>query len=223
MDICDQEGYSVRLSRRARRVSIMVSPGRVSVTSPPGTDREFIHAFVASRENWIKDKLAFFNSCSGPLPLTEIRDGTVLWLFGKEVFLQQVRNQAHPALQGDRLLLEPEWFSGGRLSQWLDDRLLQAVTLFAHSYSEKTGMSPERIRLGNARTRWGSCNAKGVVMINRKLVHAPLNVIEYVLVHELVHLRHRNHSRLFWSALEQYLGEVKSQKKWLRLQGALLI
>ncbi|MCK5035661.1 MAG: M48 family metallopeptidase [Candidatus Sabulitectum sp.] len=223
MDICDQEGYSVRLSRRACRVSIRVSPGRVLVTAPPGTDREFINAFVASRENWIKEKLAFFNDCSGPLPLTEVRDGTTLWLFGKEVSLQQVRNQPHPALQGDRLLLGSEWFSGGRLSQWLDDQLLQVVTSFAHSYSEKTGMSPERIRLGNARTRWGSCNAGGVVMMNRKLVHAPLDVIEYVLIHELVHLRHRNHSRLFWGTLEQYLGEVKSQRKWLRLQGALLI
>ncbi|MEA3266843.1 MAG: YgjP-like metallopeptidase domain-containing protein, partial [Candidatus Fermentibacteria bacterium] len=105
MDICDQGGYSVRLSRRARRVSIRVSPGRVSVTAPPGTDSEFIHAFVASRENWIKEKLALFNGCRGPLPLTEIKDGSTLWLFGKEVSLQQVRNRAHPSLQGDRLLL----------------------------------------------------------------------------------------------------------------------
>ncbi|MEA3267073.1 MAG: YgjP-like metallopeptidase domain-containing protein, partial [Candidatus Fermentibacteria bacterium] len=169
------------------------------------------------------EKLALFNGCRGPLPLTEIKDGSTLWLFGKEVSLQQVRNRAHPALQGDRLLLGSEWFSGDRLFQWLDSQLFQAVTSFAHSYSEKTGMSPERIRLGNAGTRWGSCNAGGVVMINRKLVHAPLNVIEYVLIHELVHLRHRNHSRLFWSTLEQYLGEVKPQRKWLRFQGALLI
>lgn len=60
-------------------------------------------------------------------------------------------------------------------------------------------------------------------MINRRLVHAPLKVVEYVVVHELAHLRHGNHSKKFWGVVESILGDVKEEKQWLRLQGSYLL
>ena len=60
-------------------------------------------------------------------------------------------------------------------------------------------------------------------MINRTLVHAPPRVIEYVVVHELVHLRHRNHSKSFWKVVESFIGDLKPSRQWLRLQGAYLV
>ena len=218
-----QISYAVRFSGRARRISIRVSPGSVSVIAPRGTDRKVIDAFVGSRIQWIEEKLALFNSFEGPSSLVQLEDGAVLWLFGVKVYLQVVKKQDHPLLDNGRLLLGEKYLSGSRLSKWLDEQLLMTVNSFADHYKKKAGNSPQRVRIGNARTRWGSCSARGVIMMNRKLVHAPLDVIEYVFVHELVHLEHRNHSRLFWSTVEQYLGNVRPMKKWLRLQGAHLL
>ncbi|MCK5786489.1 MAG: M48 family metallopeptidase [Candidatus Sabulitectum sp.] len=219
----DQRGYSLRYSSRARRISIRVSPGSVSVIAPTGADQKVIDAFVESRKQWIEEKLALFSSFEGPSSLVQLEDGAVLWFFGRELHLQVVENKTYPIVQNDRLLLEETWLFGNRLFNWLEEQLLITVGAFADHYKEKAGKSPQRIRIGNARTRWGSCSAGGVIMMNRKLVHAPLNVIEYVFVHELVHLKHRNHSHLFWGTVERYLGDVRHLKKWLRLQGAHLL
>lgn len=108
------------------------------------------------------------------------------------------------------------------VKKWFDELLLSHVNRIVEKHSHLR-LIPSRIRFRTASTRWGSCNSSGVIMINRRLVHAPLSVVEYVVVHELAHLRYRNHSMKFWKVVESILGDVKPQKQWLRLQGAYLL
>jgi predicted metal-dependent hydrolase len=160
-----------------------------------------------------------FEKHPGPSAFSATAPGDSLWFFGQEVLLQITGSSSLPFFENGILV-------AGRIdgiAKWLDEQLLEKVRFFVAMVSGETGLVPQRIRLGNARTRWGSCSVGGVVMINRKLVHAPLHVVEYIVAHEVLHLRHRNHGRLFRADLADLVRDVPGAKKWLRLQGAHLL
>ncbi len=219
--------YRLRYSRRAKRLSIQVVPGEVRVTAPPGVRVSVIDEFVRSRAHWLTEKLACFASVDSPSVPFEFTDGSEVSVLGRKAVLQlsEKTSEAEKLIERNGILYA--YLPGGSdqtltVTKWLDDLLLGHVEGIVERYS-RLGLVPSGIRLRTARTRWGSCSPQGKIMINRRLVHAPLRVVEYVVVHELVHLRHRNHSKKFWKTVESILGDVKEDKQWLRLQGAYLL
>lgn len=83
-------------------------------------------------------------------------------------------------------------------------------------------LHPHKIRFKNQSTRWGSCSSKGIINLNWRLIAAPLDVIDYILIHELAHLKHLNHSAQFWNLVDQFCPHVQSSEKWLKQHGASL-
>ncbi|MCD4847609.1 MAG: M48 family metallopeptidase [Candidatus Aegiribacteria sp.] len=219
--------YRLRYSRRAKRLSLQVVPGEVRVTAPPGASISVIDQFVRSRTQWLTEKLACFSSIAPPAVPAEFTDGSEVSVFGEKsvLHLSEAASEVEKLIQRNRVLYV-YLLRGSDLTltvrKWLDELLLSHVKGVADEYSH-LGLIPSRIRLGKARTRWGSCSPRGVIMINRRLVHAPLKVVGYVVVHELAHLRNGNHSKKFWEVVESILGDVKEEKQWLRLQGAYLL
>ena len=193
--------YKLRYSKRVKRMRIEVVPGEVRVIAPVNAKAAAINMFVNSKKGWIDKKQAEFEE---KLPFFSGAEGEIV-LFGE--------------LLSEKDVLNSDGKEVDDLDDWYDTELLAFLKNLLKKYPM---LVPFRIRLGNAKTRWGSCNAKGIVMINRKLVHAPPMVIEYVLVHELAHLKHRNHSRLFWSEVKSHLGDFSEQKRWLRDYGVFL-
>ena len=219
--------YRLKYSRRAKRLSLQVVPGEVRVTAPAGVSVSVIDGFVRSRTRWLTEKLSYFESVAPPSVPFELTDGSELTVFGEKTVLRLFK--AVPEVE--KLFLRDGTLHvhlpGGSditpaVKRWLDALLGGHVKGIVDKYSH-LGFTPSGIRFRTARTRWGSCNPGGVIMINRRLVHAPASVVEYVVVHELVHLRHRNHSKKFWKTVESILGDVKPHKQWLRLQGAYLL
>jgi len=92
------------------------------------------------------------------------------------------------------------------------------VKFFANKYDFKV----RKIRISSARTRWGSCSQKGTLSYTWRLVMAPSNVIDYVVVHELCHLKEMNHSKAFWLQVEAILPDYKQRRKWLKDKGKFL-
>lgn len=90
-------------------------------------------------------------------------------------------------------------------------------------HAERHDLLPRTIRLRAQRGRWGSCGIHGDIQLNWRLVFAPLAVYEYVVVHELCHLRHRNHSSVFWSLVGTVLPGYERHRQWLREHGAALL
>ena len=86
-------------------------------------------------------------------------------------------------------------------------------------WSGITGWQPKKVRLSNARSRWGSCTVKGTIAINWRLVLAPIEIIDYIVVHELAHLVERNHSKRFWEKVRLHIPDYKGRKKWLKENG----
>ncbi|MBI5238909.1 MAG: M48 family metallopeptidase [Elusimicrobia bacterium] len=89
-------------------------------------------------------------------------------------------------------------------------------------WSAAMGVSPRRVFLKNQRTLWGSCSTRGNLNFNRVLGQAPAEVLDYVVIHELAHLKEMNHSRRFWAVVEGFCPEQKERRRWLRRNVALL-
>lgn len=86
-------------------------------------------------------------------------------------------------------------------------------------FAEREGFSYKQVRIGSAMTRWGSCGPTGNLNFTWRLILAPDSVIDYVVVHELAHLEHKNHSSRFWAEVERMMPDWKVQRKWLKTNG----
>ena len=93
----------------------------------------------------------------------------------------------------------------------------------ADYFASSMGLSFNRIAIREQRTRWGSCSSKKNLNFNWKLLLAPPQVLDYVVVHELCHLKQMNHSKAFWTEVEAVLPDYKERKRWLRENGAELM
>jgi predicted metal-dependent hydrolase len=90
-------------------------------------------------------------------------------------------------------------------------------------HARQNGFQYSRVGITSARTRWGSCSAKGALNFSWRLIQAPMEAVDYVVIHELVHTVIHNHSRKFWTRLEQVLPDYRERRKWLRSNGHRLL
>ena len=92
-----------------------------------------------------------------------------------------------------------------------------------HAARAETGLHPTGLRVSDTRAQWGSCSARGVVQLCWRLVCAPPEVMRYVVIHELCHLRHRNHGPQFWALVAAHCPSYSAHRAWLRQEGAALM
>ena len=124
-----------------------------------------------------------------------------------------VRREDQPPVEGERAA------RGARAPE----RPLAADVDAGERDAERLGVGYRRIRIGGQRTLWGSCSARGTLSFNWRLVLAPFEVLDYVVVHELCHLRVPNHSRRFWALVERHRPGWRTQRDWLREHGPELL
>lgn len=98
-------------------------------------------------------------------------------------------------------------------------RAKELLPHIAEHFSEIIGVTFKKINVKKARTLWGSCTVKGVINLNCLLVNLPKEITDYVVIHELCHLRHMNHSRAFWEEVKKYCPDYKYRRKWLKENG----
>jgi predicted metal-dependent hydrolase len=135
-------------------------------------------------------------------------------LADRRVWIEEQRRRQVPRLGLDE---RPVSEAEGRI------RARKLVSELAEEEAGRIGVSYGRIRIGAQRTLWGSCSRIGTLSFNWRLVLAPSEVVDYVVVHELCHLRVPNHSRAFWTLLERHLPHWRHQRAWLREHGPELL
>lgn len=96
---------------------------------------------------------------------------------------------------------------------------LQIITSRVQHYAEHHEFAPQRVKVNGAQRRWGSCSHRGSLNFSYRLIFAPLSVIDYVVVHELAHLKHPNHSRHFWACVASMMPEFRIHHRWLKEHG----
>ncbi len=205
-----------------KTLSVCIDPlGRVTVRAPKRCDEERIFAFLKEKEGWIeKHKRKTAGACMR-LP-GENLDGFTFLLLGKEcrVSLVERRNISFDA--ESYTLYLPQNNARERLVRWLKDnakRILSAVTA---QKAREMGVSYASVRITSAKTRWGSCSANNAVRYTFRLLYAPKEVIEYVVVHELSHTVQKDHSKAFWAVVARFVPDWKARRKWLKDNAVLM-
>lgn len=202
----------VRNPKARRYILRMMPDGRARVTIPRGGSLDHACRFAERNKTWLERQLAKAPAAWG--------DGTVL-LFRGEARILRVEGQT--ARLGE-LQFHLEGFPDIRTCIECSLRGIALAELAARTV-ELAAQNEQRIsavRVRNQRTRWGSCNSKGVISLNWRLIQTPPFVRDYIIVHELMHLREMNHSHRFWSHVEAACPEYLAAETWLKKNAALL-
>jgi len=218
--------WQTKFTRRKGSIALRIGTDLISVLAPKGTPARAIHALLEQRRDWIEQ--ALFKQSQQPLRQRPGRSYTngESWLVNGQPHQLQIESSSHcsqPIItrheaklalllpqNGDHLKL-PEiiqhWYQEQAEQHW-PDRL--------EHWAKITGLQPQGLKIRPYKSRWGSCTARGQISLNTLLVMAPQEVLDYVIVHELCHLKHLNHSRAFWQLVEHFCPTPKQHRLWLR-------
>lgn len=226
-----------RVSAKARNIRIEIrSPREVLLTIPRYASKTAARAFLQEREPWVRQKLAELKQRLGDAPLDpqQLRwDGrdqiplrgsdTVLRVTPASLRSITVRSDAQgltvfcPSAQlGERDKLEQT------LRRFLQQAARQDAERHIAQEAVRLGVRAASLRIGDPKTLWGSCAVDGGISLSWRLVMAPSEVFRYVVIHELCHIRHHDHSDEFWALVAQQMPEFDTHRRWLKHNGARL-
>jgi predicted metal-dependent hydrolase len=172
------------------------------------------------KARWILKKLSEWRSTPKP-PVVNWSDGTTIALMGEPVSIELVPGRRDIRLHNDRLGIglaprsEPAALRKRGIAWFKTSARTQLGERLAH-YAGKLGVPTPTMTLSNARTQWGACRADGHVRLNWRLIHLPLRLIDYVVAHELSHLREMNHSARFWAVVGSLYPDYAAARAELR-------
>ena len=211
---------NLRRSVRARHILIRIdeSNGGVELVLPCRTALHDGLSFVTARADWIETRLA------GLPPAIPFRNGTVLPLLGEPLTLTGSVNGAKRTRRGGGDLLVPggEEIFSKRVRRWLIAEARREIGGRAERLVHRVERPMRRLSIRDPATRWGSCSATGSLSFSWRLILAPPAVLDYVVAHEIAHLRELNHSARFWSEVAGLVGDSKAERAWLRRNGTQL-
>ncbi len=220
--------YQVVRSRRSTADVVIEPEGSVVVRAPKWADDDQIGGIVSSKSLWIYKNLAEWRDLNSTRVLREYKSGEGFLFLGRSYRLALVSGQEQP------LQLRDEWFALRRdLAEQGDveaakaafrdfyqreglKRMRERVEYFA----PKAGVEAGTVAVRDLGNRWAYCSTSGALAFNWKCVMAPLSVIDYIVVHELCHLRYRDHTDAFWNEVDKILPDYRERKEWLRKNGA---
>ena len=211
----------IRSKKRRKTLSLQIKEGgQIVVYVPHRTPEGEIERFLERHRSWISKKVAekeggirqpersflpdekfFYLGEAYPLEIHEGTErGQALTLsFGKFILSRDCIEKARD--------LFVVWYK-----KEAKDRLAERVDY----YSNRFQLFPKGLKITSAKSRWGSCSRDNRLCVSWRIMMAPLSVIDYILIHELVHIKEKNHSRRFWSTVESILPDYKRHRRWLR-------
>ncbi len=218
----DDLDYTVRVSRRARRVALKVTPhGAVEVVLPPGVNRAEIPAFVARHRDWIVETRDRFHAASrlapelnGPRPpRIDLPAVGETWRVEYDATAGRASTRKH-----ERYLRLPDGEVErvhAALRRWLRGRAADHFEPWLRQLAVEHGYSINKIAIRAQRSRWGSCSSRGNINLNVNLLFLAPEVVRYLFVHELCHTVHLNHSPQYWALV------ARAEPRWKELDRRL--
>lgn len=208
---------------RGKRLSAMIDEyGRMVVRVPQGVPHAAVDSFVEKHKRWLVTQYyQALEQCKAFLH--EFAEGEALYFLGKPYPLKireggtgrRVRVERLPdcfLIQGTDLTKE---IKKAAMEDWyIRNARIRFESRCAY-FAPLLGVTYHTIRIKNQKSRWGSCSGKGNLNFNWKLIMAPEEVLDYLVVHELCHLKYMNHSKEFWSLVASLLPDYKKQEQWI--------
>ncbi|MDH4224241.1 MAG: M48 family metallopeptidase [Deltaproteobacteria bacterium] len=226
--------YRLKRSPRRRTVGITVLPGPlVEVSSPARMAMPPLEAVLKAKGRWILKQMAVF-SAPVPPPL-QLKEGAALPFMGQRLPLKvcNLAGRQRVMAGNGKLWLDPgktnlegtfdPQAARKTLEKWYKLQAQNTLEERAYHFGRLLGVVPAKVRVKEQKRRWGSCNSKGMVYLNWRLIMAPPQVLDYVVAHELCHLKEMNHSPRFWDLVASVVPDWKTHRSWLKLHGNSLV
>lgn len=207
----------IRRNARARRLILRIDPatGRPVLTAPPGVSRQEIDRFLKTQQAWIRRRLAVLPE------RVRLEAGQSFPYRGRQLRICHVPDAPRgPVFDGDRLLLGgPAEHVEARLLRWLKARAKADLAARSRDFAQRLEVTLEAVTVRDTRSRWGSCSPSGRLSFTWRLILAPEEIAAYVAAHEVAHLREMNHSPRFWRIVHDLVGDSRSARNWLKVEG----
>lgn len=204
--------------------------GIVVVRPPAGYAPEQVDEIVESKRLWIYRNLAEWKDLNACAVVREWVSGETFLYLGREHRLSLVSGQERPlklkngSFCLERSCIEKKGTAGAReaFKQFYTEKGQERFASRVGYYAPKSGVTPSDIKMKEMGYRWASCSASGNLNFHWKCMMAPSRIIDYIVVHELCHLHHRNHNDAFWNEVDKVMPDYRERKNWLRSHGVKL-
>jgi predicted metal-dependent hydrolase len=221
--------YRLIRSKRNKYVRLTVQMGSgLRVSAPRWVPEKDIPRYIRERAEWVLDKLTEFAKIERDMPHQRYTHNARVMFLGRSYALRihkGLNGMAQAKLLGSRMhvaLPEPLLHQHREecvrmvMHRWYRTQAEKIIRDRVMMYAVAMDVNPARVSIRKQKTRWGSCSADGNVNINQFLVKAPPKIIDYVIVHELAHLREHNHSPNFWTLVEHHCPDRLVSQQWLK-------
>lgn len=222
--------YDIIRSRRTTVDIVIERDGRILVRAPESFGDDRIVEIVESKRAWIHKHLMEWQHLNATRVPREYRNGESFLYLGRTYRLLLIKDQEEPLqLKNGRFCLRRDLVQSdsvesarGAFREYYASRGLDRISKRVAYYAPKVGVTPSSLDVRDTGNRWGSCSAKGKLAFHWKCMMAPQTVIDYLVVHELCHFYHRDHTDAFWNEVDKVIPEYRERKEWLRKYGASL-
>ncbi|AOE49617.1 M48 family metallopeptidase [Kangiella sediminilitoris] len=214
--------YEVIRSNR-RTLSIEVHHQKVKVRAPQGAPDDWIEGFVYQKAKWIARKL--LEQADKQADRLKLQTGEIISFIGKTHRLVIEKGANRISLDNDKLVItnrEPTYETVKKqLDRWLLSQAKEWLPERVEKIAARLGFSSKLkgVRFRKTKTQWGHCTRQGIVQLNQLILLTPMYVIEYLIIHELTHLKHLNHSKRFWKQVELNCPDYLRAEDWLKQHG----
>lgn len=213
----------IRTKRRSIALEI-THDAKLIVRAPLRTPSGFIEKILAQKQGWISKKQKQAAQRHLERPVKTFSEGETFFYLGKAYPLR-VADSSEPLCLADGEFRLAKWCAGrarGVFIDWYKQQALREILSRAKLLALQAGSRYRSLELSEACRRWGSCSGTGRLRINWRLILAPPEVLDYVIAHEVAHLKEKNHSSNFWERVRILIPTYTSNRKWLRRNEHLL-
>ncbi len=216
--------HLIRSRKRRKTLSLRIkADGKVVLSVPFYTPKGEIERFLEERGSWITRKVSEKERSIRESKKAFLPGETFLYL--GESYPLEVREPDHQRpplkLSFGKFILDQGCIKEAShlFIRWYKKEAQETIAERADYYSHRLRLFPKAIRITNAQSRWGSCSPDNRLSFSWRVIMAPLAIVDYILIHELAHIKEKNHSRSFWGYLESILPDYKWRRLWLKENG----
>ncbi len=210
---------------RRKTISLQITDdATLIVRAPFNVSYQTIRNVIIKRIKWINKKRKEVLARDPGFVKKEFVNGESFLYLGRYYKLTLVKNQERPLIFKNGFFLSVEYLPIAKeiFINWYRQKAYQKISERVEWYAKKRGFKYNKINITNAQKRWASCSSKKNLNFSWRLIMAPLRVIDYVVIHELVHLEEKNHTRDFWNKVKLLMPDYEKYKDWLVKIGYLL-
>ncbi len=217
-------GEIIRTKRR-KTISLQITDdATLIIRAPFNVSKETIKDVVDKHKDWIRRKINEILSRNPKFVQKNFVNGENFLYLGKYYRLTLVNGQKEPLVFKNGFFLSEAYLPIAKevFINWYRKRAYEKISERVEWYAKKRGFRYNKINITKAEKRWGSCSSTGNLNFSWRLIMAPLPVIDYVVVHELVHLEEKNHLKSFWDKVKILMPDYEKHRTWLKKNGYLL-